>query len=1163
MFIKNGIKAMTSEIQYLIPVVALALLILVNLTRIRSSVIGMGASIAYITIAGYYIGKAFLVEEEERFLRWMFGIFLVLSLLIFVGTPIVVLYQLDVLGLAVVLSTPPALLLAKTLLRPNPKGAATEKQEAYGSRFSPIYVVYVVLIVYSIYLLLEARSGWVYGVVWSVVSPSFFVVYFLAAFVLVGIILYSGTRVSSKLLLVILFSLVSSVVFALVLYPGNPGDPMDHLGFARLIYSYGNLKRGFPMTAFHIYWLLKEKGLALLSGTLSKMFLVDVYWIHTFILPVTWSLFMPLTAFKISKLLGWTDKVGIMAGFLLSFYVGFVSWSSRSTGNSLGFVPFFVSVCFSLWYIKRARRMLWFLAVFAALVSTLVHPLTGTMSFIFFILAIGLRDYKRQRHEHRHMAHVFLLFVLVSGLLVILALFSLNTLIYRVLAPQYAEEAQTAFSLGKLLNTDVWALVFGAYTDYSFKDLALSSFVPFLGIVGLAYALKKAKGQNSKLLVWSMLTAFALCIIMYRILNYAMVDVLFGPGRLWTFRDLLGVPFVAFVVVSVIEHFESMKSRNPMRSVFVFKKWSVSVVGRYVLTWFFIGLALSALAVASLKRDYEWLGGLQPTALEVEAVKYIDENTDGRYVVFTMAQTTQIGWGFVGIWNFMKYYHYSNEIGKLPSVADMTEYMRTYQAGVGYFIASPRTPNLEKTVAEASRMYGLFKVLSNENGKIYIFDYKIPPLPHNYPNPNADVTAFYWSTPPGFFVQNGLFRVILGNASLDVRDFWGDLYESIDFSSTLVGGKPIGSLTSIDRYNPSLETWMEWDSGDSNVSSSQTQFRLNFETDSLVGVVDSGSPQVRLWWESGQESTLSLQTGDFKRLYVPGLVSGADSYNVSSREFGMLYTTSQTPNVVIRPVFKSEGAEGSSFIFNDIENYGNLTITTGYLSYELHVHNVDALDQWANIEVWVPDVIYGGTFPPFEYSVDDGESWSGSLTYTNFPQGIPIRTYGGAEVNWYFSRPADSVESPVVYRAFSSAMGGSSFPPESFTDSGGGQKRMLFGLYLPAGDKVLLRIGFSVYYSRPLKITYVFTDSDHIIYGLFNMESNLIKLYNFASASFVGGWNSTQRPSSLGITEDETGQIESALIRFPAGTIFYFYAAREIDTTIDVNGDGIPDRILG
>jgi hypothetical protein len=486
MFIKKGIKSLLSEIRNLIPVVALALLILVNLVRIRSPVIGTGASIAYIIITGYYIGKVFLFEEEEKLFRWMFGAFLVLCLFIFVGTPIVVLYQLDVLGLAVVLFAPPMLLLAKTLLWPNPKDAVTEEKNVTGSsRFSPIYVVYVSLIAYSFYLLLEARSGWVYGDVWTVVSPSFFVVYFLAAFVLIGIILYSNTRASSKVLLVILFSLVSSIVFALVLYPGNAGDPMDHMGFARLIYSYGEMRRGFPRTLFHLYWLLKEKGLALLSGTLSKMFWVDVYWVHTFILPVLWSLFIPLTAFKIGRLLDWEDRVGILTGFLASFHVGFAGWSSRTTGNSLGFVPFFVSVCFSLWYMKTERRMLMFLAIFTALVSTLVHPLTGTMSLIFFILVTGLRNYKKLRPKHRHVAYVNLLLVLFSGFFVILALFSLNTLIYRVLAPQYAEEAQTAFSFGTLLKTDVWALVFGEYVDFSFKDLVLNLLVPFLGIVGL------------------------------------------------------------------------------------------------------------------------------------------------------------------------------------------------------------------------------------------------------------------------------------------------------------------------------------------------------------------------------------------------------------------------------------------------------------------------------------------------------------------------------------------------------------------------------------------------------------------------------------------------------------------------------------------------------
>jgi len=1161
MFIKKRIKSLLSAIRDLIPIVAFALLILVNLMRIRSFVIGTVASIAYIVVTGYYIGKVFLVGEDETFVRWMFGIFLVLCLFLFVGTPIVVLYQLDVLGLAAVLFASPVLLLAKTLLWPNLKDSVKKKQNANGSRFSPMYLVYAGLIAYSIFLLLKARSGWVYGTVWTVVSPSFFVVYFLAAFVLLGIILYSKTRSSSKILLTILFSLVSSIIFALVLYPGHAGDPADHLGLARLIYSYGNLKRGFPLTAFHIYWALKEKGLALLSAVLSKMLSVDVYWVHTFIQPVMWSSFIPLAAYKIGKLLDWKNRAAILAGFLTSFYTGFAGWASRSTGNSLGFVPFFVSLCFSLWYMKMRRRMLWFLAVFTALVSTIVHPLTGTMAFIFIIVVTGLRIHKEMVLKHGRVAHLLLLSILACGFLVIIALFGINTLIYRVLAPQYAAEASTALSFETLLSTDVWDLVFGEYMTYSFKDLVLSFFVPFLGLVGLVYALKRAKRHNSKLLVWSMLIVFVLCIVEYRFLKYGMVNVLFGPGRLWTFRDLIGVPFVAFVIVSIVEYFEGAKFGNPFRSIVVLRKWSVRVAGRYVLTWLFIGLALSALATASIKKNYEWLRGLQPTALEVEAVKYIDENTDGRYVVLTVPTTTQVGWGVVGVWNYLKFYHYSAELGKLPSVADMMDLMSTYEAGVGYFIASFRTPNLEKTLEDASRMYGLFKVLSNEKGKIYIFNYKIPPLPPDYPNPDADVMAFDWSTPPGFFVQNGLFRVILGNESLDVRDFWGDLYESIDFQGTSMSGKPIGNMMSIDRYDPSLETWIEWNLGDSITPDSQLQFRLNFESDSLIGVVARSSPYVRLWWESGQESTLSLQTGDFKRLYIPGLVGGLNSYNVSSRNFGMLYTFSQTDNVVLNPAYGTE-LNTPFLTFNQIKSYCNLTITQGYLSYDFWVHNNAEIGQWAYIEMWLPDEIYSGTPPPLSYSLDGGLTWSGSLIYTDFPRGIPLKTVTETEVNWVLASSGKATETPGVWRFYTAATGGFPVLPETFTDSGGGQNRILLGLYLPAGDRALLKWGISVYYVlRPLKMSYVFTDSDNVIYGLRNLSENLIRFYNHGPLEYVGGLTLTEMPTFLSITENTEGKIESALITLPANTTFNFYAAKEVDTRVDENGDGIPDRI--
>lgn len=1138
------------------------LAILVNSAIVSSPVVGTIASVIYFILVGSLLGKVFFGDNEEGFMRFILGVFLLISLFILVGTPIVVFYELNVLGLAVVLCGPLILLTSYTFyLRLRRRNFRRNRRKAENTDdvpyFSPVYIVFSVLFAYSAFLLVESRSGWVYGTVWTVVSPSFFTAYFLAAFVLFGIILYSRTKRASKMLLLVMYSLLSTTIFAFVLYPGNFGDMFSHMAWARMIFDSGSLRGEYGLSPFILYLLVKEKGLALLTATITKMFMVDVYWVHTFITPVLWGVFIPSSAYKIAKIIGLGERTSFLAAFLTTFNSGFVAWGSRSTGNSLGFMLFFMSLYFSLWYLKSKKMKTLLLGLVTTVVSGLAHPFTGVMSLSFLFLAFALKNYHAVRGKGLRKTSVFAILPFLICVLILPFTFLLNNIVYLYyskLPAQLISANIVEFSIQKLLETDAWALIFGDYVEYVFKDIIFSAVVPFLGIVGLAYALKERK-KYSGVSISFMVLAFIICLIYYRILQYAMINPLFGPGRVWTFRDLIAIPFAALTINSIAKFLESGASKNPGKSVFTFKRWALELSARRAMAGVLIGLSLSAFAASSTYNGYTWLKGLQPTQLEVEAVRHIDEHTDGRYVVITMPGTAQIGRGFVGgnvgVWNPEKYFVYNWTLGMHPSVVDMETYMRQYRASVGYFIASSfRTPNFDEVVAEALQIFGLFKILSNQNGEIQIFQYKIPPLPVG-----PDVNAFYWDTPPSYIIQNDLMRVVFNpiGKNLDVKDHLGDLYESIDLNETSIDGKLLGNLTSIEYYNSLDGTWVEWDPSEEISLTEQFKFRLRFGSESLIGVVESGNPSLQLWWESGQVFTLSLQVGDFSRLYIPGLVGGGNSYNVSSREFGLLYTLSRTSNVAFHAAYNYDVA-GSSLTFDQITNYCNLYVTEGYLTYDLYVENNAETDQWAYVEVWLPDVIHQGIFPPIAYSLDE-------KTWTEVPSSRePIKTLGGVKVSWAFTRPGNVTERPITWRTSTAADGGTPTLPENFTDSGGGQNRLLFGLYLPAGDRALVRLGASVYNVRPLKITYVFTDSDNISYGLRNMEEGLIKFYNDGYSVYVGGLASTEKPTSLAIIEDE-GRIESLTVTIPSNSSIYLLSAYGVNTRIDEDNNGIPDFI--
>jgi len=1165
----NEIVSGLKKFRALICVVSAVVVMVANILFIKSSLIGIGASFVYLVLVGYFLGKIVLRDESEFFIRVMFGIFILISLLIFIGTPIVVFYNLNALGLLAIVFAPLVVLaILWILFKPRLGEKIGENETAHHvSYFSLSYIPFLVLAAYAFILLVQSRTGWVHGI-WNVVPSSFFIVYFLSAFVLFGIVWLSHTKAISKLLLVLVFSLLSTMLVAIVVYPSVSGDPIDHVALARTLFNYGNLREGATLGPWFIYWLVKEKGHVLLSAVIARMFRVDVYWVSTFIVPVLWGIFVPIGTYKIVRILGGKGKVSVLAALFTAFNSQLVLWGSLYTGNSFGFIFSSVSLYFCMHYLKsKGNPLLLPATVLISLVSWLAHPFTGMMSFAFLFLSFTLKKCEVTSRVSRK-AYFIILMSLLICISILPAAFGLNNVLYLNFAPPsvaalYAQEDVVTFSVEKLLKTNMWELVFGEYVGYKFVDAVLNGLMPFLGIVGIAYALSKRK-KYEKVSTLYLFFLFMICLIEYGMLRYAMIHVPLGPGRIWIIRDFIAMPFVAITVASLLQFLGGKFSKETMKPVQGFRKWIhiANPSSRQLFALALIGLSFSAFAVDSLRSGYGWrVAGLQFTGLEVEAVKYIDENTDGSYVV--IGGPTAIGHAFVGLSAPGKNYVSVPGFADSPSIGKMVDYIGMYKATIGYFvITSFRATNFAKTVAEASRIFGLFKVLEDEHGQIYIFHYKIPPLPKGYPDPNVDVMAFYWGTPSGYYVQNGLIRIVfnLVGKSIDVTDFWGDLYQSIDLNTTFMGQKPLGDLTSIEYFSPSNNTWVEWDSSVEIPLAQRFEFKLGFVGGSLFGAVEKGKPFVQLQWQGDEPSSLSLKVGDFTRLYIPGLVGGIESYDIAAREYGLFYTRSLNlslnPDIVLRPV-NNINIESPSLNFNQIARYSNLLITKGYVTYEVYIENKAEVGQWGYFETWLPDHIYGGIMAPIAYSLDGGKTWSDPL---GLPR-KPIKTLNGVDVMWVLTLPREFSEKPKQWRSASTGEGGSFLLPERFTDSGGAQNRHIFGIYLPAKDRALVRLGASVYGRHPIELTYVFRDSDDVNYGLRNMREGLIKFYNYGTSVYVGGIALPSLPSSLTVSEDETGKIRSINVTLPPNVAFLLLGASNVDTTVDGNGDGIPDNI--
>jgi hypothetical protein len=173
-----------------------------------------------------------------------------------------------------------------------------------------------------------------------------------------------------------------------------------------------------------------------------------------------------------------------------------------------------------------------------------------------------------------------------------------------------------------------------------------------------------------------------------------------------------------------------------------------------------------------------------------------------------------------------------------------------------------------------------------------------------------------------------------------------------------------------------------------------------------------------------------------------------------------------------------------------------------------------------------------------------------------------METRDGAQVNWVLSGAKWANGTPGKYVYSTSGIGGSPWLLDNFTSSGGGQNRMIFGIYLPAEDEVLVKIGASLYYVEPRRITYWFTDSLDENYGLHNLQSGLLALYNPGAIAYVGGFVFSKDPVWLAVTEN-AGGMEKVSVTISGDAVISLLSGKEVDTTTDDDGDGVPDYVEG
>jgi hypothetical protein len=294
------------------------------------------------------------------------------------------------------------------------------------------------------------------------------------------------------------------------------------------------------------------------------------------------------------------------------------------------------------------------------------------------------------------------------------------------------QEILGRFSLGELMY------------GFSPKQILLVVTGPTIALLSMIYLLYYSKRNTHtefRALFYFLFAAFLIMLIDYRILKLFMKGLPFSEERLWVFRDFIAAPFVALAIYSVVSSLQSfLKAKSPLNAtVPSLKKLSkgnaLRATSLLLVLNVVIPLLLGGWITFSLDVAYPHVAPLQTTWYELEAVKYVDENTHEKYVVIGDMWTIFAGERIAGIKNPRAYYFLEyNRTGhdlfvnmtRNPSSKWMLLAINLTNTNVAYFIITePRlgTEEFNSTVSKALQndlpVYATF-----DNGRLYIFYYE-------------------------------------------------------------------------------------------------------------------------------------------------------------------------------------------------------------------------------------------------------------------------------------------------------------------------------------------------------------------------------------------------------------------------------------------------------
>jgi len=616
----------------------LILAILLNIIWLKLSVLGLIFGFAYLIIFGFLLGKNLLPDFKPGS-QIVFGIFGLTASYSLLGAITYFAYALNQGVVSFMLVIISGLIIWLDLKKQRKQEFKLKIPKITITRLS-LTLSYLILVAISFWFLWQGQTGEAINSPWQVITPNFFIVYFIATIALVLLIIYCHNYLST-IFLVIHFSLTTSI--ALIIYQLGYGfDPFIHRATELAIWQNGFI---LPKPFYYL-------GQYSIVIFLVYLFQVSVELIDKLLVPILMAIFLPyITYYSLYKAFGWPKYICRLLSLSLLFlpFGLFIVTTPQAVANIFTIIILFLSFL----YLRDKNIPFWYL-IFLTLATLAIHALAGIPILIYLII-IWLLQNKSKANKI-----ILPIFVIISSLALPLALI-LNSIIsiYKV------ELTWQNFSFLTLPN--ILSKQFNFFLDlaYLYKHSICILFI-IIAVITLIHLVKQKKSQ---LFIGSILV-FVILIINSLLLQLIKVSFIIDYEQGFFSQRVNQLAFYFLLPVVIYGLY-----------IIINRIFNNNLLYKYFLV-IFVAIFITCSLYLSYPRfdDYENSKFVNLSQTDLEAVEFIENNSDGQKYIALANQMTSAA--ALKTFGFTKYYngHYFYPIptgGQLYGIFEKMIYEQT------------------------------------------------------------------------------------------------------------------------------------------------------------------------------------------------------------------------------------------------------------------------------------------------------------------------------------------------------------------------------------------------------------------------------------------------------------------------------------------------------